>query len=93
MTTTYTYERIGTRTAGECIVCGRRTGSKRWEMDGTLVYTYTVASVGRDGEVDERQAEAVCHVDCAGAVTKSAVGGGIKFRRPPRETITVGEEA
>lgn len=68
---------LGVKFGGKCAVCGRDTGSRPYEMAATALYKTDAGKF------------LVVHPTCAGGGTKNKIGGGIVYRREPRETIEI----
>lgn len=67
---------LGAKYGGKCVVCGQDTGSRSWELAKTALLK------------SEAGKFAVAHGNCIGE-TKSAVGGGVKWRKEPQSEIEV----
>lgn len=75
--TTYKHVRLGARFAGHCLICGRTTGSRDFELARTSLYQ---SAEGKHG---------VVHPICAGGTTKS---GGTAYRTAPRGTLDIAQD-
>lgn len=68
---------LGVRCPGFCGVCGKDTGHGEFNLQQTALY--------------KREDGRFCpvHASCAGGLTKTAIGGRLKYRREPRDEIEV----
>lgn len=66
--------KMGAKRAGTCVKCGKYTGSRRWELDQTVLIK------DQDGKW------AVCHAECCPAAAKRmrgfVLGGTTTFELP-----------
>lgn len=72
---TATVVKLGVRFAGRCVVCGRHTGDRPFEMEDTLL----VLVEGK---------HRVAHPSCAGGATKGRVQGGRAYAGPETFEVT-----
>lgn len=77
MATTYTVVRLGVKFTGQCVACGVNTGSRDFELAGTILLK------DKDGK------HFVAHPRCVGIHTKNKIGGGITTTSSLPLTVTV----
>jgi hypothetical protein len=69
--------KLGVKYAGTCAVCGKWTGDRGFEREGTSLYKRS------DGQY------CVVHPACAGGNIKSRIQGGTAYRDEPADEIEV----
>lgn len=72
---TLNHKGLGVKFGGRCPVCNGDTGNRDFEKEKTALYR------SQDGRFFP------VHPECAGGSTKSAVGGGIKYRNEPKAVV------